>query len=123
MRKVDGVFEEYISRFFESADQKAVPWQDQFYWEWHWPSRDGVVLTSEQKYAHEITVPYNNRYILELLLSVPEEDRVKDTVYKMIRDKVSPEIDLACESVVDVNHTSKRAKAEDFYYVINNIIP
>lgn len=123
MRGVDKVFEEYLDKFFEMAAENPIPWQDQFYWEWHWPSRDGVVLTCEQKYAHEITVPYNNRFILEALLSVPEEDRINDTVYKTIRNKVNPEIDMACEGVVDVNHTSRRAKAENFYYIINNLVP
>ena len=123
MRKVDLIFKEYLDKFFESAEEKPIPWQDQFYWEWHWPSRDGVVLTCEQKYSHEITVPYNNRRLLELLLSVPMEDRINDTVYKMIRDRVAPEIDKAAESIVDVNHTKNRAIAEEFYYIVNNIIP
>lgn len=123
MHGVDKVFEEYIEKFYACAEKNPLPWQDQFYWEWHWPSRDGVVLTCEQKYAHEITVPYNNRKLLELLVSVPEEDRINDTVYKMIRDRIAPEIDQACEGVVDVNHTRNRAKAEDFYYIVNNLIP
>jgi len=123
MRNVDKIFGEYLNKFFDCAEENAIPWQDQFYWEWHWPSRDGVVLTCEHKYSHDITVPYNNRLLLELLVSAPMEDRVKDTIYKMIRDKVEPEIDLACEEVADVNRTKKRAMAEDFYYVVNNIIP
>lgn len=123
VRSTDAVFRDYLRKFFEASPVNPIPWQDQFYWEWHWPSRDGITLTSEHRYSSEMTVPYNNRRILELLLSMPEEDRVNDRIYTLLRQKLDPAIDTACDSVVDVNHTSRRALAEDFYYIVNQLIP
>ena len=119
----DNVFKDYIDRYYEPAAHNPIPWQDQFYWEWHWPSRDGINLTSEQMYAYEITVPYNNRIVLELLLSATEEDRIQDSIYTEIRRKLDSRIDEAAKAVVDVNHTKKRAIGELLYYYANNILP
>lgn len=123
VRSTDRVFRAYLKKFFEPAPVNPIPWQDQFYWEWHWPSRDGITLTCEHRYSSEITVPYNNRLVLELLLSMPEKDRVNDTAYTMLRSRLAPEIDQACQAVVDVNHTHWRAAAEDFYYIVNQLVP
>lgn len=123
VNKTDKVFEDYLNKFFDADKSNPIPWQDQFYWEWHWPSRDGVVLTGEQKYSNDITVPYNNRKILELLLSMPEEDRINDTAYSDIRNLLCPQIDLACRSIVDINHTPLRAKLENLYYFMNTLLP
>lgn len=123
VHRCDKWFKEYLCEYFEQSKESPLPWQDQFYWEWHWPSRDGINLTSEQEFSNDITVPYNNRKILELFLSVKEEDRIKDTLYTRVRDMLDPRIDKAAEAVVDVNHTSKRAKLESIYYTLNNLLP
>lgn len=123
VRYSDSVFEEYIERYFESDISRPVPWQDQFYWEWHWPSRDGLCLTSEQRYAYDITVPYNNRKILELLLSAPQEMRVSDTIYAMVRQRLDPRIDGVTGTVTDANHTKLRGLLETAYYCANLLLP
>ena len=74
-------------------------------------------------FSDDITVPYNNRRVLELLLSVPEEDRIKDSVYTMLRNRLDKRIDAATEAIVDVNHTSSRAKREVLYYNVNRFLP
>lgn len=119
----DKYFDEYLKLYFEADIRNPIPWQDQIYWEWHWPSRDGVNLIAEQMFSNDITIPYNNRRILELLLSVPEEDRINDTVYTMIRRNLDDRIDKVTDTIVDVNHTNKRAICEDLYYIVNNILP
>lgn len=122
VRKTDKVFREYLQKYFEPDPVCPVPWQDQFYWEWHWPSRDGICLSCEQRFSNEITVPYNNRLILELFLSVSEEDRIKDKMYSDIRRKLDERIDEAADAVVDVNHTNKRAVFENLYYILNRLL-
>lgn len=123
VNRCDRVFKEYLEKYFEQDKDRPIPWQDQFYWEWHWPSRDGVNLTCEQIYSNDITVPYNNRCVLELLLSACEEDRVNDVIYTEIRNRLDGRIDQATMAVVDVNHTSKRALLEDLYYIFNRLLP
>lgn len=116
-------FRNYLNKYFQAAEERPIPWQDQFYWEWHWPSRDGVILTCEHMFSDCITVPYNNRRILELLLSVPWEDRYRDTVYTAIRAELDPRIDEAAESIVDVNHTKLRSRLEMLYYLVSTGLP
>ncbi len=123
VRYCDKQFKEYIDKYFESDKDSPIPWQDQFYWEWHWPSRDGVCLTCEHMFSDDITVPYNNRRVLELLLSVPDEDRIKDSVYTLMRERLDKRIDAETETIVDVNHTSSRAKREELYYIVNRLLP
>ena len=122
VNQTDRVFKAYLERYFEPDPDRPIPWQDQFYWEWHWPSRDGITLTCEQLFSNDITVPYNNRKILELLLSVPEEGRITDRIYARIRQKLEPGIDRACLGVTDANHTARRAKLENLYYIFNRLL-
>ena len=123
VNKCDKAFKEYLQAYYEPAQTNPIPWQDQFYWEWHWPSRDGVNLTCEQIYSNDITVPYNNRLVLELLLSVSEAHRVSDEIYTRIRARLDERIDRATEAIVDVNHTNKRAILETVYYYANTLLP
>ena len=123
VNRCDGVFKKYLTKYFEQDANRPIPWQDQFYWEWHWPSRDGVNLTGEQMYSNNITVPYNNRRVLELLLSADEEDRINDVIYQEIRTRLDPRIDEATKAIVDVNHTNKRAFLESVYYIFNKFLP
>lgn len=123
VNETDKVFADFIDRYYKPDPNMPIPWQDQFYWEWHWPSRDGITLSCEHMFSDVITVPYNNRLILELLLSPSQDDRYRDTVYTEIRSRLDPRIDGACEGVVDVNHSKKRARLELLYYRVNNLLP
>ena len=88
------------------------------FWEFRIPSWNGLVITGEHRYSFDITIPYNNRKLLELLVSASIEDRINDTVYKMIRAKMNPEIDKTGRAVTNLKHTEKRAKLENLYYWI-----
>lgn len=123
VRYCDKQFKEYIDKYFESDKKNPIPWQEQLYWEYQWSSLFGLSLTSEHMFSDDITVPYNNRKVLELLLSVPEEDRINDRLYTLMRKKLDERIDSAVEAVVDVNHTDSRAKRENLYYIVNKLLP
>ena len=70
-----------------------------------------------------ITVPYNNRKVLELLLSTSYENRYKDVLYTRARERMDSRIDRAAEAIVDVNHTKTRALKERLYYTFNTLLP
>ncbi len=120
VRKTDRVFEEYLNRYFERADENPIEWQEQFFWEFRVPSWNGLVITGEHRYSFDITIPYNNRRLLELLLSAPIEDRINDTVYKNIREKMNPMIDQTGIAITNLKHTENREKAENIYYVLHS---
>ena len=73
MRETDKVFKEYLDKYFEQAKKDAIEWQEQFFWEYRVPSWNGLVITGEHRYSFDITIPYNNRKLLAILLSAPLE--------------------------------------------------
>ena len=123
VKETDAVFEGYLEHFFEQAEQNPLPWQEQFFWEFRVPSWNGLVITGEHRYSFDITIPYNNRMLLELLLSVPIKDRILDYIYIEIRKKMNPMIDEPGIAVTNLNHTKKREIAENIYYVIHSKVP
>ena len=122
VRQTDKVFEGYIRRYFEQAKVDPVEWQEQFFWEFRVPSWNGLVITGEHRYSFDITIPYNNRRIFELLLSVPIEDRITDRVYKDIRERMNSSIDRTGIAVTNLKHTERREKMENLYYMIHTCL-
>ena len=119
VKMTDAVFETYLADFFAQSKENPIEWQEQFFWEFRVPSWNGLVITGEHRYSYDITIPYNNRRILELLLSAPIEARIHDTVYTDIRKRMNPRIDATGIAVTNLKHTQRRAKMEDLYYSLH----
>lgn len=120
VRETDQVFENYLKKHFQCSQINPVEWQEQFFWEFRMSSWNGLVITGEHKYSSDITIPYNNRRILELLLSASLDSRINDSVYKVVRDLMNPAIDETGISVTNLKHTKIRAMVENIYYILNN---
>lgn len=123
VRETDRVFEEYIAKYFQQDTENPLPWQEQFFWEFRVAAWNGLVITGEHRYSFDITIPYNNRKLFELLLSVPLEDRISDRLYKDVRHKMNPYIDETGIAVTNVKHTNRREIIENFYYALHSKIP
>ncbi len=82
-------------------------------------SWNGLVITGEQQISYDIAIPYNNRILLQLMLSVPVEKRIEDALHKDIMRRMNPSISDCGISVVNVKHTEKRAKLERLYLGIS----
>lgn len=119
----DKVFEKYLGEFYEPAEMHPIAWQEQFFWEFRVPSWNGLVITGEHRYSSEITIPYNNRKLLMLLLSVPIEKRIQDQLYTDIRNHMNSQIDKTGISVTNLKHTAMRAKLENVYWVLHSKFP
>lgn len=123
VKDTDAVFADYLENFFEQAAKNPIPWQEQFFWEFRVPSWNGIVITGEHRYSFDITIPYNNRKLLELLVSAPIDDRIEDHVYAEIRKRMNPAIDATGIAVTNLKHTKNRARAENLYYILHTKIP
>ena len=123
VKKTDKVFEDYLKNFFQQEKKNPVEWQEQFFWEFRVPSWNGLVITGEHRYSFDITIPYNNRLLLELLLSASIETRIKDEIYSAIRRKMNPIIDNTGIAVTNLKHTKRREQFENFYYWFNTHLP
>jgi hypothetical protein len=120
VKKTDEVFKRYLDTYFEPSKTNPIEWQEQFFWEFRVPSWNGLVITGEHRFSFDITIPYNNRRLLMLLLSVPIEDRINDWVYTEIRKSMNPDIDRTGIAVTNLKHTKNRAKTENMYYVLHS---
>lgn len=123
VRDTDEVFKKYIDTYFEQAKKNPIEWQEQFFWEYRVPSWNGLVITGEHRYSFDITIPYNNRLLLGLLVSTPIEARINDSIYKKIRKGMNSSIDETGISITNLKHTKKREKLENIYYMIHSKIP
>ena len=117
------MFENFIRDYYEPAKENPVEWFEQFFWEFRVPAWNGLVITGEHWYSDEITIPYNNRLLLTMLLSVPIEDRVSDKLYKEIRAAKNPLIDQTGVAVTNLLHTERREKLENLYWSLHSKFP
>lgn len=123
VRRTDRIFELWLKKYFHQAEQDPISWQEQFFWEFRVPSWNGLVITGEHRYSFDITIPYNNRILLELLLSASTRDKIEDNIYRLIREKMNSEIDATGVSIVNLKHTKNRARMENLYYIIHSKWP
>ena len=80
-----------------------------FFWEFAWSGGEGVFLTSEHRTAYDITVPFNNRKYVELMLRAPLEKRKVEGIPDALIAYMEPRIVETGVTVHDVSHTSMRA--------------
>ena len=123
VKDTDRVFADYLSNYFERASQNPVPWQEQFFWEFRVSSWNSLIITGEHKFSFDIVVPYNNRKLLELLLSAPMEARINDSIYTSVRKRMNPSIDNTGIAVTNLKHTKNREKMENIYYMLHTHVP
>ena len=123
VRETDKIFERFIREYYEPAKENPIEWFDQFFWEFRVPAWNGLVITGEHRYSDDITIPYNNRFLLTMLLSVPLEDRISDAMYAEIRERFTPGIDASGVAVTNLLHTDRRAKYENLYWTLHSKVP
>lgn len=123
VRDTDRVFAEFLQKYYLPQDFERIPWYDLFFWEFRMSSWNGLVITGEQQIAFDIVIPYNNRVLLQLMLSTPVEKRIADEVHKDIMRQRNVQISDCGISVVNVKHTEKRAKLERLYLNAASKIP
>lgn len=123
VKKTDEVFEEYRNKYKFGQNFNNYDESDMFLWEIRYGSWGGLVLTGEQRYSYDITVPYNNRKLMELLLSIPLEKRIKDKAHEDIIKLMNIKVDEPGITVVNHNETKKRMYFEKLYFNINSSLP
>ena len=122
VRQTDEIFADYIRRTDFRRDM-GLDESDLFLWEIRYGSWGGQVITCEHKFSFDITVPYNNRLLMELFLTLPLERRISDQVhYDLIRE-LEPVIDATGITITNHNETKARMYKEKLYFLIHSILP
>ncbi len=88
---------------------------DSIYWEMRMGSW-GVSVISSQQFYHRVTMPMNNRKILELCLSFPHEDRKSDSVHKRIMKYKNQNVLEANVEIKNLYFHNYRILMEKLYY-------
>lgn len=89
--------------------------QDLCYWEVRMSSWAATSFAS-QEFFHEITIPYNNRRLLDLFLRFPKEDRLQDGPHLRLMRRGNPAVADMDISVKDSYLGKKRMLIETLYY-------
>lgn len=122
VRATDRIFRDYI-RDTHFDDIFNCDSSDMFLWEMRYGGWGGQVITCEHRFAFNITVPYNNRLLMELFLTLPLEKRISDQAhYDMIRE-LNPIIDATGITITNYNETKSRMRKERLYYLVNTHLP
>lgn len=122
VKETDRLFEEYI-KTTSLNDIFNYDASDMFLWEMRYGGWGGQVITCEHRFAFNITVPYNNRRLMELFLSLPLEKRISDQAhYDMIRE-LNPKVDATGITITNYNETKSRMRKERLYYLVNTHLP
>lgn len=118
MKETDQVFRDYFDKYYQNGEFDKLFWLVYYYWEFSWSAGEGIFLNAEQRVAYEITIPFNCRNYVELMLTVPEKKRIEDSIPKDLIAYMNHDITDTGILVKDVSHTDFRAFAERIHLEI-----
>lgn len=122
VRQTDDIFADYIRKYdFENIYNFDA--SDLFLWEIRYGSWGGQVITCEHKFSFDITIPYNNRQLMELFLSLPLDRRISDQVHYDLIRHLNPAIDKTGITITNYNETKTRMYKEKLYYLVHTHLP
>ena len=123
--RTDKRFRHYLDEtcLERALQETGYPWTEFFVWEIVFGGWGGLALTGEHMLTNEITVPYNNRALLDMMLRTPLEKRISDQLQKDIMNRMDERIEKLGIHVVNGNETKQRELLERAYYSINNLLP
>ena len=95
---------------------------DFFVWEMMHGGKCGLDI-GVMKTCFDITIPYNNRKLLDLLLRVPLEKRLSDQLHLDLKKIMNRELYDMNIRVINLNETSLRKKLANVYFTLNSRLP
>lgn len=109
--KSDRIYKKYMEKFDLVEPKCNFEHTDLYFWEVRL-SNWGMLMTQSLDICHRVTFPFNNRKLIELMLSLPREARKSDNVHKDIMRIANPEIVNANIHVENGYHSAKRILLE-----------
>lgn len=123
VHETDKRFQAYLDEYYSDEVFKKISWTDLIFWEYRVSSWNGLVISNEQSLSYDITIPYNNRILLQMLLGTPLKKRINDECHKDIQKVMNRRIADADISVTNLKHTTNRARLERLYLSVQTSIP
>lgn len=123
VHETDKRFQRYLDEYYTKDIFDKVNWTDLIFWEYRVSSWNGLVISNEHSLSFDITIPYNNRILLQTLLGTPLEKRIEDQCHKDIQRIMNKKIADTDISVANLKHTKKRTDFEKMYLAVQTKIP
>ncbi len=125
-RKLVWETDKYFKEYFKNTQLKENLYNydesDFFVWEMMHGGKCGLNI-GVMKSCFDITIPYNNRKLLDLLLRVPLVYRISDKHHMDLKKLMNEELYNMNIQVVNLNETDTRKKFANIYYTVNSILP
>ena len=122
LKDTDKHFADYIKKTELKENLFNYDESDFFVWEMMHGYKCGLNI-GEMKLCFDITIPYNNRKLIDLLLRVPLNKRINDKLMVDLVRELNPELADLNIYVKNLNETEKRAKLLRRYFKINSKLP
>ena len=122
LKETDQYFDEYIRNTQLKEHLFNYDESDFFVWEMMHGGKCGLDI-GVMKSCFDITIPYNNRKLLDLLLRVPLDKRISDQHHLDMKKYMNKELYDMNIRVVNLNETNRRKKAINTYYIVNTHLP
>ena len=122
LKETDQYFDEYIRNTQLKERLFNYDESDFFVWEMMHGGKCGLDI-GVMKSCFDITIPYNNRKLLDLLLRVPLDKRISDQHHLDMKKYMNKELYDMNIRVVNLNETNRRKKAINAYYNVNTHLP
>ena len=125
-RKLVHETDEHFRQYIENTDLKAHLYNydesDFFVWEMMHGGKCGLDI-GVMKSCFDITIPYNNRKLLDTLLRIPLQFRLSDQHHLSLKEYMNKELYEMNIRVVNLNETDRRKKMANIYYTVNTHLP
>lgn len=122
VRETDACFQRYWNKTNLKEHVFNYDESDLFVWEMMHGGKCSLDI-GVMKTCFDITIPYNNRKLLDLLLRVPLERRLSDQLHLDLKKKMNRELYDMNIRVVNLNETSGRKRLANIYFTINSLLP
>ena len=123
MYETDRRYRDYLKKTEYNEHMFNYDWTDIIILEMR-DSRWGAdVISCEHMFSHDVTVPYNNRHLSDLLQQPPFEKRLASQTHIDFTNLLCPDIEKTNIAVKDYAHNKKREVMERFYYFLSCIRP
>lgn len=121
-RDTDKIFNEFINKSNFNEIPNGYDSSDMFLWEFRYSAWGGQAITSEHLYSNEIFIPYNNRLLLNLMLTAPKDKRISDEFHEDLIKYGNHKIADTNITITNWNETRSRMYIEKLYFIINSHI-
>lgn len=122
VKETDKKFKEYIIKTKLKEKLENYDESDMFVWEMMHGGKCGLDI-SQMLFCFDITIPYNNRELLKMLLAVDLDSRYKDNHHYDLKRYLNPELADMNITIKNLNETKSRSRVLNTYFKINSLLP